>query len=79
MFDRIKAGLLLLKLSRRLEQEAKVAGAKAVAFGLASAIGMAVLTALAAECPGLITNWKSILYTAVVAGVGKWLHSGRSS
>jgi hypothetical protein len=76
-FGKAKAGLTLFRAWKHFEREVEMAGFKAAAFGLISAVGMALLVAFQSACPGLLDNWKEILMTGVLAGVGKFMHSER--
>lgn len=54
---------------------------RALVFGAGSAAAVAVYVYARGKCPcivELINNWDALLMVAATAGLGKFLHSGRS-
>ena len=78
LFGDLGRGILFWRVWNKASKEAKVAGLKAVGFGLLSAVALGIYVELAAKCPGLVENWQQVLMAGVLGGLGKWLHSGRS-
>lgn len=79
MIKEIKFLLLLRKVKKEFDKRVKKSSITAVGYGLVTAVGASLVAAFTTACPGLTENWPMILLSALTAGFGKWMHSGKSA
>jgi len=75
LIGNVKLALKVRAAIQRLKEDARMGHAKAGLFGLAAAVGTALVAEVSKVCPDIWSQWPAMLTAGVMAGIGVYLKS----